>query len=389
MIHVSRSALAVTCLLAAGLLAPTLGIALQSEAALQAFHNRNLSAWPALESFPSEPVAYFQSIRGWLSDRVYPIEQADQLQANLLFWLGSPPEPRVSLGADGHVFLNAGSNHSVGEILTVACISAHEQKIADMLEQTFAKRAKSGEHGGSARPVDVIAFPSPPSLYADKLPDSVSPQHRQACLERQSGRSPLLSIHGTAPVMFMYPLPEMLAARDAEGFYPKGNFHPMGLSIKLVRDRYLARRQVSGVVSETLVLGQAPSEVLLMSGVHRDEPAYFIVNPNVRERPRKNAELARWINALFVRNELPARVYTNSKPLLEERVLMISDSYGAAAAPVFAGAFRQLVQVTTNYLRPGEIPRLIRRIDYVEPFDRLIVLFNEGNAHQVPAWLAI
>jgi hypothetical protein len=387
MIHVSRSALAATCLLAACLLVPALGVAVRDERALQAFHGRALSAWPEVESCVRDPVAYFKNVRSWVADRIFPIQQATELQANLLYLLGSPPESRVTLGKEGFVFLNGGTNQTTDSIFASTCVEAHQQRAADLLERTFAAKATS-MLGRPARPIDVIAIPTPSTLYGDKLPDGVAAKYRQACLDRVSSRSPLLSVRANAPISFSYPLPEMLAARDGEGFYPKGNYHPLGWSLKLIRDSYLARLSVSGSVDEKLVLRQAPSEVLRMSGVLEDEPRYFILNRNVTERPRKNAELARWIDGLFVSADIPAHVYTNSKPLLDERVLMLSDSYGVGAGEVFAGAFRQVTQVTTNYLRRGQMTRLIARIDYIEPFDRLIILFQEGNVYSIVEWLA-
>lgn len=387
MIHISRSALAANCLLAALLLVPALGVFVQDERALQAFHGRALAAWPALSTCADDPVAYFESMKRWIADRIFPIQQATQAQANLLYMLGSPPEPRVTLGKEGFVFLNGGTNGTTDSIFATTCVQAHEQRAADFLQRTLANEARS-RIAGRARPIDVIVVPTPSTLYGDKLPSDVPATYRQACLDRVAGRSPLLSVRANAPLSFFYPLPEMLAARDAEGFYPKGNYHPLGSSLKLIRDGYLARRQVFAPIDEEMVLGHAPSEVLSMSGVLSDRPVYFIKNPSVNERPRKNAELARWINALFQRADNPARVYTNTQPVLEERVLMLSDSYGVAAAKVFAGAFRQVTQVTTNYLLRGQVPRLIERIDYVEPFDRLIILFQEGNIYNVSEWLA-
>jgi hypothetical protein len=387
MIHISRSAIAANCLLAALLLVPALGVCLQDERALQNFHGRALSAWPDLATCVADPVVYFKNVKSWVADRVFPIQQATHARANLFYLLGSPPEPRVTLGTEGFVFLNGGTNQTTDSIFATTCVDAHQQRAADFLERTFASKAAS-ILAARARPIDVIAVPTPSTLYGDKLPSDVAPIYRQACLDRVARRSPLLSVRATAPVSFFYPLTEMLAARDGEGFYPKGNYHPLGWSLKLIRDGYLARRQVSAPVDEEMALGHYPSEVLSMSGVFRDMPVHFIQNPNVTERHRKNAVLARWINSLFVRADTPARVYTNTHPLLEERVLMLSDSYGEGAAKVFAGAFRQVTQVTTNYLLRGQMPRLIERIDHVEPFDRLIILFQEGNVYNISEWLA-
>src|SRR5260221_2723622 len=101
MMHISRSARALTCILATLLLVPTLGISIQSKAALERFHNRRLSTWPTIDDFRAYPVRYFQGVRDWFADRVFPIRQVSQIKKRLIFFaLDGAPEPRITLGKD-------------------------------------------------------------------------------------------------------------------------------------------------------------------------------------------------------------------------------------------------------------------------------------------------
>lgn len=102
-----------TCVLALLLAVPALGITLQDEAQLAAFHNHVLTPWPNLQRMRVDPTAYVRDARTWLTERIFPVELATRTQKSVfLRWFNEPPEPRISLGDDGHIFLNGGSNQT-------------------------------------------------------------------------------------------------------------------------------------------------------------------------------------------------------------------------------------------------------------------------------------
>lgn len=260
MTHIGQRAGAWTCLLAVCLLVPTLGIAAQDEAVLTRFHNHTLSAWPTGTAFRTDPVAYFQSAKTWLAERVFPVEQVTEFQKSVVFHLlNGAPESRVTLGDEGHIFLNGSSSRDVNELFETACVRAHSKDTAARLEGLMVAWAKTGRDRNLA--VDVVVVPTGASIYGDKLPHGVPVTLRRECLERTKGNSPLLAIRTPAGLNFVYPLPEMLAARNDEAFFPKGNWHPTGLSLKVARDAYLGRLHPAGAVDETLQLGHAPAEL--------------------------------------------------------------------------------------------------------------------------------
>jgi len=382
MIHINHSARVSLSVLAASLFIPILGIALQSEAALERFHNRTLSAWPEAAAFRSDPVGYFRTGKEWFADRAFPIIQATRLEERLAYFvLGSAPEPQITLGKDEHVFLNGGSSAAVNAIFASACVRAHNPRVARSLEANLQAWAKVGRRRRLR--VDVILVPTAASLYADKLPDAVPLLYRQACLERMNGKSPLLEVRAPAQVHFLYPLHEMLEARADVAFFPRGNWHPTGLSLKVVRDAYLARLGVTPPGDERLELGQAPAENLVDFGIEVEEPTYFLRNENVSVESLRDAELRTRIADLFIGNRFTSHVFSNSKPAVDETLLMLSDSFGDFASVAFAGAFRQLIHINANDLELENFSKLIDRLQGFEHLDRLLLLQQEGNAKRV------
>jgi hypothetical protein len=224
-------------------------------------------------------------------------------------------------------------------------------------------------------------------LYGDKLPDSVPARYRKACLQRTSGESALSSVRAPSGVGFVYPLREMLALRSDEAFFPRGNWHPTGLSLKLVRDTYLLASGGGPPKTESLERGEAPGELLLEYGIEQSEPVYFMRNPSLSEQPLEETELRGALAPMFKGDRLGLRVFTNSEPVFDEAVLMMSDSFGDLAAEAFAAAFRKLIQVNTNYLRGNQASAVIDRLQQRDAIERLIILVEEGNVGRVAGLL--
>lgn len=384
--RMSCYAAVMTSLLALCLLVPVVGMHHQDDAALEKFHNRVLTKWPASEQALTDPSAYFHVAKGWLSDRVFPIQRLTALQAHLALSLfDQPPEPRITLGKDGHVFVNGASNTSLYGMIESTCLQAHTQASVDQLEIALVRWAQLAH--ARALGLDVVVVPTPASLYADKLPSSVPVRLREACEQRTAGQSPLLRVRAPYGSHFVYPLMEMLAARNQSGFFPKANWHPDGLSLKLLRDTYLARRDVGPCRDETVSLGVSQSELLGTYGIERDQPMYRLHNPHVVANEQLNAALRAAVPDLFIGDRYVTRAFQNSRPGVDESVLMLADSYGDLASIAFAGAFRQLLFVNTNMLRGPAAPALLERLQRVTRIDRVLLLVQEGNTPRIAALL--
>jgi hypothetical protein len=368
------------------LVVPALGVAVQDESELQRFHKRRLEQFPAAQVFLDDPVKYFTAARRWLGDRAFPIIQATRFEKRLVYSaLRGAPEPRITLGEDRHVFVNAGNNGDLFELLRATCLDAHRPGSARALQKALSRAGKVG-HRRELR-VDVVVVPTAASLYGDKLPDSVPARYRKACLQRTAGESALLDVKAPPGVGYTYPLREMLALRSDEAFFPRGNWHPTGLSLKVARDTYLAAAGVQPPAAESLSRGEAPAELLFEYGIDQPEPVYFLLNLHVTEQPGVATELRVALAPMFNAYRLNLRAFTSADPVLGESALMLSDSFGDLASAVFASAFRRLIQINTNTLLRNRATAVIDLLQQREKIDRLIILVEEGNVGRVAALL--
>jgi hypothetical protein len=387
MMQISWSARIWATVLACCLVIPAFGVAAQSEAELERFHTRRLAQFPARQVFLEDPVKYFSAARRWLGDRAFPIMQATHLEKSIVYFaLGSSPEARITLGEDRHVFANATHSGELFKLLGATCLDAHRSGAARSLEKALSRAGRLAQRRKLR--IDVVVLPTAGSLYGDKLPDSVPARYRNACLQRTAGKSALLDVKAPSGVGYVYPLREMLALRADEAFFPRGNWHPTGLSLKVARDTYLGAAGAGPPKSESLERGEAPGELLLEYGIEQREPVYFMRNAQVSEQPLEATEIKAALAPMFKGKRLGVRIFTNLEPVLAEATLMLSDSFGDLASEAFAAAFRKTIQVNTNYLLPNRAKALIDLVQGREAIDRLIILVEEGNVGRVLGLLA-
>lgn len=374
-----------TSLLSVLLLLPVAGIRLQDPVELRRFHTRTLTELPRADSFAANPVGYFRQARSWLADRVFPIVQASILNKNILYYvLHTPPQRRVTLGDDGYIFLNSGSDDTLNETFEATCIRSHQETLAPQLEGALQAIRQFAHARGMA--LDVVVIPTSGTLYGDRLPASVPRRYREACTARASGDSPLSRFTPPPDVTFSFPFMPMREARDVPGFFPRGDWHAQGMSLKVARDAYLSLRNVAPPQSERLILTQGPSEIMASYGINVPQPMYVIQNDQIRDDPPQREALARAVSDLFIDSTISTHAYVNRSAALDESVLMVSDSYGVAAASVYAASFRELRQVLANSLPPENIATLIDRSRSLRRTDRLMLLLQEGSVNALILW---
>jgi hypothetical protein len=371
--------------IAAILFIPVAAIPLQDKASLEQFHSHPLAPWPSF-SFLPDPVRYFAEAKKWLADRAYPILEAATVQNTfLLFVLRTSPYRHVTLGRNGYIFLNGVDDQLVYSLFENICIHDRIPERIDSFKKSLELMATFARVRGLS--IDVVVMPTLTTLYGDYLPSSVPEKYRVACAAHAAGRTPLLHIEVPAPLHYVYPFLQMRAARGDEAFFPKGNFHPTGLSLKVARDAYLVSLGANPPVDSTLELGTAPSEVLFFHGrVYKYLPVYKLHDRYVRFDDDTNAAIGRVLSPLFDAPLVDRHAYTNSRPALEQTALMLSDSFGTNASGAFAGAFRRLLHVGINDVRERDLVELIGRLQAVAPVDRLIFLVNDGNIYNLSVY---
>lgn len=385
MMRTARAARVTIAAFALALLIPIFGIGRQAEHELQLFHNRTLREWPATADFVANPTAYLGALKGWLADRVYPIVDASTALKKLMFFvLRTAPQRRLSLAADGFIFLNGGSEDGINGILEQGCVGAHTQPTAQALARGLDGFGRYGRALGAK--VDVVVVPTLATVYADRLPASVPAPLRRACMLRMQGESPLQHMPVPDGVRFVYPMAQMLAARDDPAFYPRANWHPVGLSLKTVRNAYLAAIGSRQDVPETLTPTEAPSELMATYSIEYLTPVYELRNDNVVPDPMRAAAWSAGLKDLFTGEMVDSRLYVNTRPLSTESVLMLSDSFGTASGEMFAGAFASVFQITANNVTSANLVEAARRLVREHKFERVIFLIQEGSALRLVEW---
>ena len=92
------------------------------------------------------------------------------------------------------------------------------------------------------------------------------------------------------------------------------------------------------------------------------------------------------IEDLFDNPRINIQAYKNKASILPTTALMISNSFGDASAPIFAGAFRELLHISANDMKNGKLAELLRRVAIVKKIDRIIMLVEEGNTDRIVVW---
>lgn len=371
----ARARIAMT-LVALALLVPVLGIAWQDQVKVARFHNRALSAWPASSAFASPP-DYFRQARAWLADRVWPLE-AVMLQKRILYFaLATPPAHKLTIAADGQVFLSSWNEVEPNVLFESLCVRAHGDETRRGLARALPDFAEYARQRSVA--FDMLVVPTTATLYAQRLPRSVQRRLRDACGAVAAGQSALRDVDVPPGLHYLYAYDALRPYLDDPGFYPRNGWHASGKSLAVLRDAWLASIGFTPAIDERIEPVVQMAEMLLMSGVVDPQPAYVVRNPHVRADAARNAAFRAAIGDLFTNPAFPTNVFTNADAPVGESLLIVSDSFGQLASEVFAGAFADVVQVNTNDLPFGDVATLIDRAQALQRADRILLLFQEGG----------
>ena len=366
------------------LLLPVALAPMQSTAALEKFHNRRLHPWPPIASFGADPAAYMHAATLWLGDRVWPIADVSAFQKQALYYVfRTPPQKRVTLGDHGHVFFNGASEAGLFALFENNCVGSHSESAARALEaglDSFAKFA--AEFHAEAR---VLIVPMASTVLARHLPRSVPQRLRTACVAVGSGTSPIFALAKRRRDV-VFPFAEVAAGADDPAFFPAGNYHPVGLSIKAVRDAYFAANELSPAPGDKLTRIERPSEILSSYGIKTPYPAYDLSNASVVSDDAAADAMAGMIKDLF-NNPVTVRAYRTKGQPDERAALMLSDSIGYATSVALASGYGRFTWVYANGIKDGKVRELITRLEARDHYATLIIAGNEGATGQIGAWL--
>ena len=347
----------------------------QTDDQLEAFHNRVLTRWPQRDSFRANPPAYFSTINAWLADRAYPIIAATYFKNNFLYFgLNTAPMPHISIARDRFVFLNGNDDTSVNDMIEGTCLGLSDRSEMARLQTAVDEIAQFARH--HAYEIDVVLVPTIPTLYGDRLPKSIPAVDRAACSKLSKGDSYLAHIASSPGTRFSYPFSAMYDHRDDKAFFPIGNFHPGGWSVKAARDAVLHDIGVTAPTGETVELTTGPSELLLDHGVVAPFPVYKVSASGITVDGKLEAAIVADTVRFYDNPVDSIHAYRNPSATDPEGLLMMSDSFGEGAGLSYAAAFQHVVQIAAP---PRDVADLMATIAKRTRVDRVVFLFNEGN----------
>ena len=372
----SRPAQIILAAVALALFLPLAGLSSQSREALEQFHNRTLATWPSGRLMRKDPARYFTLGNAWFADRAYPLIAATRFGKSFLYAaFHVTPQANVSVSRDGFAFLAGRDASHPYSFLVNTCLSEPDTGARLQSAVDDIGRFARAQH----YPIDIVLVPTIPTLYGDRLPRSIPAGYRAACAERVSGNSPLLGIRSVEGTRFVYPRQEMLARRNDPAFFPIGDYHPTGLSVQVVRAAYLKAIGIEAEVREDVALTSGPAEVLQDLGVDVDVPQYEISDARLEVDDAASHTMEAALARFYSQPRYPW-VYDNPDPAIPQNILMISDSFGSNEGVSFAAAYRRVTQV---WGPERDAADLLQQVGKLIPFDRVVLLFNEGNVLRV------
>lgn len=374
-----------------GLLAlpPVVGLIDNNAQAIRTMEHRDIAAWPPLRLLQSNAPEFIEASEAWIKDNIGFRFQANALYQKLR--LGSfrnAPQPNITIGLDGHVFLNSADATKPYLFFEALCLEQANPspEMLQTLDATLAAATRLFRRRGAQ--VTFAIVPATPSLYADKIPLSLPGHYRSACLT-YSGKDHALARlqrqgESTDRYRIFYPYSLFTAHKDEPYFWPKERFHWEGRSAYLFARHLL---KASGVI-ETLLLDDAAKIVPVdddlagFFGFSRPVSAYVY--------PYTGQPLVRitepWARG-FSRKETFSHLLTKGS-LSDKSALMVANSFGGMIVAHLARGFRHLYTLDTNWLMQEEQATVLATvIEHIRP-DYVYFVFDDQNVGNLPEWLA-
>lgn len=351
--------------------------------------NRNMAALPGLQLLRENAPAYIKQMDAHLKDRIGLRHQANALYRKLRYFIfHDPPLANVTIGRNGHTFLNAPRPTTPYAFFESLCLRQGSPSPKEVQTLSSALGRISGYLQRQGIETTFAIAPSTLSLYAETLPLRVPPAYRRACLAypEQDHLLARLQRQGEASGHYrlFYPYELFARHRGEEGFYPKERYHWEGKSVYLFA-RHLA--QASGAVAapkldDPAQLGTVPDDIATFFGFARTVTGYTYAYGD----QASTVQPVPWIGEFSQQGQLTLSTTENS--LHPGTALLIANSFGIALAPHLARCFEQLYFLDLNLLQINEQrPVFAALIERTRP-DYVFFVFDDVNVVHIPQRLA-
>ena len=349
---------------------------------------RRMAEWPDAALWRQDPQAYIAACDAWMKDAVgfrLRANAACRILRYLLF--RKAPTPALTIGEDGHVFLNSPDASRPYFFFDNLCRRQLEPapELFRQMDRTLAAADRVFRRRG-ARVIFAVA-PTPLSLYPDKLPAALDPSYLRAC-RAYPGADHLLARllrHSEARGEYrvFYPYALFAARKDEPHFYPKERYHWEGKSA------YLFARQLlreSGAMAapppdDPAVLGRVEDDIAAFFGFSRAIEAYIYAYPDRPSKPWPEF----WIRRHSERGQLFR--FTTENSLTDGSALLIANSFGVDLIPHLARCFRHLYTFDLNFLQAHEQRDVFAALAKRVRVDHVFFVVDDVNANRLPEWL--
>lgn len=333
-----------------GLLAlPLLATVLRPDAGTA--EQRVLAPGPGVPATLAEALAWPARAEAWSNDHFGWREQMVAAYARLRHDLFDRfPTNQVIKGRGERIFLAAHNERGQGVPYTalIACgwqFSDHDRIVRELaqFDQTFSARHI---------PAKLLIAPSGPVVYSDEL----QPWQSARCQPDQVPLRGILAapeLSAGARDRIYFPLSEMWAMRERVTFFPKTWFHwdaSGAAAVAAMTERHFWHRGEDAGKPIPLSTKVRPSDIAhLFSGIEHDSVASDADFGGTTITPCFGPACFPAQQALMDKLAVVGR-YLNSAAGLGPRLVIFSDSFGYAGAPMFARYHREVVYVSTNAL---------------------------------------
>lgn len=292
------------------------------------------------------------------------------------------PTNQMIAGRGERIFLAAHNDRGLGAPYTalIACGWQFDDgprivRELNAFETTFTRL------GISAR---LLIAPSGPVVYSDEL----VPWQAERCKPDAVPLRGLLAAPDLAPAArarVYFPLTEVQALRDRVEFFPKTFFH-WGASgagtVAALTERHFWGRGEDAGAPIPLVAQVRPSDVqFLFPGIEHDSLADEPNFAGTTITPCFGPDCFPALKPLMEKLAVVGR-YVNRAPGLGPRLVILSDSFGYAGAPMFARYHREVVYVSTNSLArldAGELAQLRSALFVPGSDDEVLFLYHDAT----------
>ena len=334
------------------LLIPSARIPLGGHAYKAAYHGRSLASFPQSSGLILKPEAYFRDFQNWYDDRVGFALLAGWARRRVSYYVfKDSPAPNIVLGKSGMIFLSAHSPVSDLSAIEHSCPPAKEWPVIyDQVEADWRRIEQRFRREGLTP--HLLIFPSKKALYAEQLPDKVPASLRQRCRDIRHHEAPIIRLSEAFPGSVLDAYPVLQPHKNTRLFYPAENFHADGEA---------AIRSVDAVVRQMRNEGDGSSPLqqyrIEKSKSDLSHVMGFSLPNFIRQLPEFGPSSLQ-IETAFERSAQSllgepvwSRRYRNPDAMHDEKVMLITNSFGVRAAPYFARHFSQVDIVSTNRIR--------------------------------------